>query len=506
VGVASTARLGKPLFPGVESAPSLLAIFLLFHTVLWTVYASFSSPGPVHRDMIEAYAWGREFQLGYYKHPPFWAWIAGAWFELFPRTNWAFYLLASLNSAIAVAGVWKLNGLFAAGATRLSATLLLLLLPFYTIQGHQFNANYIQLSLWPWTVYFFLLSMVRRRTRDALLFGALAAAGLLSKYYSALLLASCFFASLTHPQSRNYYRSPMPYLSVAMCALLFLPHLVWLFQNGFAPLHYAEEKTAYTGSQIYLAAAIFILGCIGFNSLGLALVIFARLTGRAAPPPNLPGPPWGTPGPRFLTILAFGPFAFTLLASAVTHLKLSTNFASPIFFLVPLWLVTKLRPDPERLQRYAGIAVAILYAGAFLAAPAIPYLIKQQGQDTKHMLGVAREARRLWRDATGLPLKMAAGAEAYAMATAFYSGEDTSTFLGFDLNHSPWVSPASLLKTGFLGICAEDDAICRSRAAAFGGPGLTDSLVHLSGGGVAPITLRVFISPPALTLPRAGGR
>ena len=34
----------------------------------------------IHNDMAEAYVWGREFQLGYNQHPPFWAWICGAGF------------------------------------------------------------------------------------------------------------------------------------------------------------------------------------------------------------------------------------------------------------------------------------------------------------------------------------------------------------------------------------------------------------------------------------------
>src|SRR5208282_111537 len=130
---------------------SVLAIaFLCLHTAFWTVYATLSNDGALHQDMVEAYSWGREFQLGYYKHPPLWAWIAGAWFEVFPRTNWAFYLLANLNSGIAVLGVWQLVGLFTEGKQRLNATLLILFIPFYTIQGHQYNANFIQVSLWPW--------------------------------------------------------------------------------------------------------------------------------------------------------------------------------------------------------------------------------------------------------------------------------------------------------------------------------------------------------------------
>jgi 4-amino-4-deoxy-L-arabinose transferase-like glycosyltransferase len=445
--------------------------------------------------MIEAYAWGREFQLGYYKHPPFWSWLAGAWFEVFPRTNWAFYLLATLNSAIAIAGVWQLTGLFTKGPHRLNAIFLLLLLPFYTIQGHQFNANFIQLSLWPWTVYFFVRSMNNRRLKDAFWFGVLAAAGLLSKYYGALLLISCLAASFAHPAWRRYYRSPAPYVSVAVCGLLFAPHAWWLVQNDFAPFTYVEEKTAHTGAQIYLSALIFLLGCIGFTLLGAALTGLSRFWSRqsgetaAAPvPPKLE---------RFVAILALGPFVLTLLSAVAGHVKLSTNFASPIFFLVPLLLIQSIKPSPARLTQLAGIAVAMLYGGALLASPAVPYLVKQQRLDSKHMLGVAREAKRFWQAQTGLPLQTVAGAEAYAMATAFYSGEDTSAFLSFDPRHSPWISRSSLAETGFLGICSEGDEPCRSLAAEYGGPGMQEAHIRISGGPLEPLDLRFFVSLPS---------
>jgi hypothetical protein len=127
----------------------------------------------------------------------------------------------------------------------------------------------------------------------------------------------------------------------------------------------------------------------------------------------------------------------------------------------------------------------------------VPYLIKKQGLDTKHMLGVAREAKRFWREQTGLPLRAVAGAEAYAMAAAFYSGDDTSVFLGFDLNHSPWISPRSLAETGFLGICAEGDETCRKQAGAYGGPAVQQAHIRMSGGALEPVDLRFFVSLPS---------
>ena len=150
-----------------------LALFALF-VLIWTLYGVISAlPAAIHNDMAEAYAWGREFQLGYEKHPPFWAWIAGLWFEVFPRADWAFILLAVLNAGFGLYGSWMLIGDFATGDRRRTATALLLLTPLYTFLALKYNANSIFLSLWPWTMHFFVRSIDDRRVGDAILLASL---------------------------------------------------------------------------------------------------------------------------------------------------------------------------------------------------------------------------------------------------------------------------------------------------------------------------------------------
>jgi hypothetical protein len=239
---------------------SRIIFFIGTHAAIWTIYALLTHKGGLHPDMTEAYAWGREFQLGYPKHPPLWAWTAGAWFSVMSRTHTAFFLLATLNSGAAVAGAWMLAGLFTHDDRyRMAAAASLLLIPFYTVQAHQFNANFALLALWPWAVYFFVLSMENCRRRDAVMFGVLAAAGMLSKYYTAALLASCVAASFAHPNWRRYYRSAAPYITVAVFALLMAPHVWWLFQNDFLPLRYLESKTEFSDAKINWSILSFTL-------------------------------------------------------------------------------------------------------------------------------------------------------------------------------------------------------------------------------------------------------
>ncbi|MGE5486183.1 MAG: glycosyltransferase family 39 protein, partial [Methanosarcina sp.] len=217
-----------------------LFVFFLAWTCSWAILEADRS---LHFDVLEAYAWGREFQLGYDKHGPFWSWVAGAWFSLFPNTNTCFVLLEASNATLGLLGAWRLNGLFVTGRMRDAAVLLLLVTPFYTFQAYKYNANTIFISLWPWTLFFFVRSLDKGRKWDAALFGVFAAALLLSKYYAVVLLLTCALALPFHEQWRRYILSPLPWIAGVMFAALALPHLIWTIKAGAPTVAYAISKT-----------------------------------------------------------------------------------------------------------------------------------------------------------------------------------------------------------------------------------------------------------------------
>ena len=55
-------------------------------------------------DMLENYAWSQSFRWGTHKHPPLFAWVVGAWFAVFPQTDWAYRLLSYTNVWVAQHG------------------------------------------------------------------------------------------------------------------------------------------------------------------------------------------------------------------------------------------------------------------------------------------------------------------------------------------------------------------------------------------------------------------
>lgn len=445
----------------------LFGLVIVLHVLVWWIVALvLFAPSDIHNDMAEAFAWGLDPQWGYYKHPPLWAWIARGWFQIFPATDWAFHLLSVVNSAVGLIGVWAIAGRYVSGPTRLAAVLLLELVPFNNILAFTFNANAIQLSIWPWAVYAFIVSFEARRPLAAIGFGILAAAAMMSKYFGGVLLVSCAVAALTNQRARHYFRGAAPYISaVVFCACL-APHAAWLVRTSGGPVHYLLTKTDYPYLFIVEKALTIGLGAAALHGL-LAAVLLIWWMRRREPAwelkPRTLGMLLMRPRMRFLLVLAAAPFVLTILASLAGHVRLSTKFTAPLFFLVPLaWLIW----SGARLQSPALSALLTLLgatAAAYLVL-AFPTAFLKFKTNDRHFAEpralVARRVTGLWHAYMGTPLRVVAGTEAYALAATFYGSDHPSYFINFSFADAPWIDSARLSREGLAVICSTRDQDC----------------------------------------------
>lgn len=449
----------------------LILLFILAHTVVWTLAPAITrSPGGLWDDMLENYAWAREWQLGYYKHPPFYSWIVGIWFLVFPRTEWAYYLLSSVNVAAGLAGIWALAGQFLKSDARILSVLLLTFMPYYNYMASNFNANTILLSLWPWTVYAFARAMETRSLATSVAFGALAAAGILSKYYSVLLLASCFVASLAHPAARRYYATPAPYVTVAVAVLLGLPHIWWAIVNDFPPIAYALGKTGQSWALNFYKAITTAIASLAINGLAAAILI-AALRRRW---PALVSGLWRkllSRDLRWVLIVATGPFLITILLGAIGYVKVAVNFLIPAFFMLPMIIMIALEPaiTRESVRGVVRAAIAVLII-AMIAAPVAAYTtFKFQIKGTAIVSPIAaRDAALKWQEAFHVPLRIVGGTELYSLALVFYAPGNPSEFTHFNLQQAPWITKERIEREGFLAVCeAADQALCIDQAKTY---------------------------------------
>ena len=134
---------------------------------------------------------------------------------------------------------WRLAARFLDAEKRVVGLALLTLVPFFNFHALKFNVNTVLMPVWAATTLWFLRSFETRRLLDAALAGLGAAAAMYGKYWSVFLLLGLGVAALADPRRAAYFRSPAPWVTIAVGALALAPHGLWLIRNDFVPFSYA---------------------------------------------------------------------------------------------------------------------------------------------------------------------------------------------------------------------------------------------------------------------------
>src|SRR5581483_3345102 len=387
----------------------------------------------------------------------------------FPRTQSNFYLLSTVNIAVALTGVWTLAGLFLDKRGRWAAVLFLVLTPSFSVWALRFNANAPLLSTWPWLTYFFLQSLQTRRLSFAIGAGAVGALALLTKYYALALFGTLFLVALLHPERRRYFRSPAPYVTAAVGLLLVTPHVYWTVASGFPTVEYAVSKTHYSvadaRSHVITSASV-SLGLLGVPLSALLASIGGasrRGIGRSKGANLNRDKAW-------LVCLALGPFVLTILTYFAFNARITSGFLIPAFFAFP---VVALVLSGIVLTRIALRRFAICAAAIWLPVAVVSPLLGAHALGDKQKTriepreAVAAAATDYWRAAYGRPLRIVAGKKRLATAATFYSADAPAYFDSEKPENTPGVSSRDVEEEGVLFICPTDHSLCLARANSF---------------------------------------
>lgn len=252
-----------------------LWMLLLLYVLVWTTSSLVSNPNlDPYGDMLENFAWGQFFSWGELKHPPLLGWVTSFWFKVIPQGLAGYFLLAYLNAAVGLIGIYVLGRVYGLANLRTSAVLLLVLaLPYCTLAG-KFNANTILLSIWPWIAVCWKLS-VRSSNKGSWLYagllGVIAALGVLAKYYTGVLLLSLALITVMSPLGREWLLSLKPWFAFLIFSIVLAPHGIWLQENDFVTLAYVQSQG--TGSIDFLQLGKFALTPLGYGLLPLIALL-----------------------------------------------------------------------------------------------------------------------------------------------------------------------------------------------------------------------------------------
>jgi 4-amino-4-deoxy-L-arabinose transferase-like glycosyltransferase len=464
-------RLADALTDPARAGRTALALAAAYVAV-WTLYGVIAkSSQDVHYDMGEAVIWSREALAGTPKHPPLSAWIVRGWFSVLPQADWAYYLLGIVLAAIALAAAWNIAGHYLSPAKRAAGIALLTLVPFYNFHALKYNANVVIVPLWALATWAFLRSYETRKPLPAALAGLAAAAAMLGKYWSVMLLAGLAAAVLTDTRRLKYLHSAAPWVTAAVGFAALVPYLLWLYDNASTFAYALESHPGIVRSAL----------CSGLSYVGGAMayaVLPLIITAAVVRPTRMTladtfWPP--QPERRFVVIAFVAPLILPLAAAVAAKSIAVSLWSIGSMTLLPIVLLSSPSVDIPRaaLRRILGIAIAAPLA-ALLASPIVAAATHRKVME-KHAAYyrlVAQAVEQEWRRATDAPLGVYASYDNLMSGASFYFTTPPKTLEIARPSATPWTTQEDISRRGIAMACPFSHEICmnalEARAAAAG--------------------------------------
>jgi 4-amino-4-deoxy-L-arabinose transferase-like glycosyltransferase len=453
-------RLLDSLLDPARGERTVLAL-LAAYAAIWSIYGAIAkSSQDIHFDMGEMIAWSREVTFGTPKHPPLPAWLVRAWFSVFPLEDWAYYLFAILLATAALWIAWKASAPYLSGEKRVIGLALLTLVPFYNFHALKFNANTIMTPLWALATWWFLRSYQTRSPVYAVLAGFAAAAAMLGKYWSIILLLGLGIAALADRRRGLYLRSAAPWLTIAAGLVGLAPHLVWLYVNDFKPFDYAMESHAATAWAGLLSGLGYVAGAAGYLAAPTLIAVVAARPSRAAIADTL----WPTEPERRLVLLAFlVPLLLPIAAALAAKEEIVSLWSIGSMTLVPVVLLSSARVTIARteMRRILLLAIAAPIIMAALS-PVIAVVIHRRGVPNyaTHYRLVAQAAEKIWRETTNQPLRLIGSYDNLLYGALFYFSGLPSTWEIMNPAVTPWTDEARVAREGIVLFCPVEQIGC----------------------------------------------
>ena len=401
--MTAAGRLRDALVDPARANRALLAT-LAVYVLVWTVYGTIAKGTQgFHFDMVEVIAWSRDLSHGYLKHPPLAAAVVWAWFAV----------------------------------------------------------NTVLIPLWAATTWWFLRSFTTRSNVHAALAGLAAAGSMLGKYWSVLLLAGLIVAALTDRRSSIYFKSPAPWITIAVGLIVMAPHLGWLIEHDFAPFTYAmavHGDKAFAGTLV--AALGYLGGSLGYIAVPVLIVLAVARPGRA----TLADMAWPADPDRRLAAAAFwAPFLLPAFAAVASGTEITSLWSMSAWTLLPVLLLSSpriaLRPVDTRHILLLAAALPLI---ALIISPAIAIKNRRDGAPTAAMQAplLAKAVERLWREATPRPLACVGGDGDVLLGVAAYASDKPRALM------EGLAEPreAHLRQAGMVLLCYAEDVACLNQA------------------------------------------
>ncbi len=426
-------------------------ILLLIYFILWTILpVVLASSYPL--DVPEGIYWGREWQWGYYKHPPLSSWVLYSFYAIFGQVGP--YLLSQICIGLTMWFVYKLGRQLFCPAKAQMGSLLVLAVFYYTWPSLEFNHNIAQMPIWAALIYVFYLASRENKWWQWLSFGILAGAGMLIKYPIAILLITIVLYSLITPY-RKLWLSTKPWVAIGLAAAIFAPNVLWLIQHEWLPFTYAQSRSAEAAEgQPRLKAFGFLLTQF-INLIPLFLILIANKI-RLKTNANIV-----RSDQFFLLFIGLFPAFFIFAIGLIFGIGIRDMWGSPMWCLSGLILVSFI-PEHIFTQKQAALKKGLIIWLILITILMAAYV--QFGGQIRNKPSrmdwpqqtLTQHVDQQWQKISHCRLDSTSGADWLAMLVAASSQYSPSVMISGTEKYSPWMNQTRLIQHGTFSLWEKD--------------------------------------------------
>jgi 4-amino-4-deoxy-L-arabinose transferase-like glycosyltransferase len=421
--------------PGKEK--KIFYLLCLYHLIIWTIVPYYSNKN-LPLDVIEALAWGQDFDLGYNKHPPLSAWIPGLLFKIFGNKDWIYYLLSQVFIVISFIFLWKLSSFFLKKNYQILLSVLTIEgIAFFTFETPQFNVNICQIPLWIGTVYFFFKSIRKNKITDWIFLGVFSALGFLTKYIFAYLLISLFFYLVFIFLIKKKINFNSLYALLTFF-LITLPHFQWLIQNDFTTIYYAVKRGGLNEFNIYNH----LLNPLKFLTSQIAISLPFLFLGYFLIKKIKIKLPFNNEKFIFLIFSFILPFFLILITSIISGSRIRTMWMIPFYSLIGVFFIFLYQDqiNLKKLKKFYIILIIFLVISPTLYSLRSIYKDSRTGYEGKK---IALQIEKEWKTISKEKISNVGFSEWYAGNLSYQLSNRPKVFL--EENNNFYKKPAVII-------------------------------------------------------------
>jgi len=440
----------------IERPERGLIALIAAQIIFWTLAPALSHTAPP-LDVVEMYAWGREWVVATFKHPNLPGLVLEPLRDLFGGPGWIAYIVSQVFIATTFWAVFALGRDQMDSQRALAGTLMLTGVYFFSWVTPEFNHNVAQMPLWALTMLFLWRATTNGKWLDWILLGVFGGLSLWAKYSSGILLVVAAAWILWDAQARKRILTPGPWLALIGFALTIAPQVLWLMEHEYGPFAYAARRAS---SGEWYASIEFLLTLVLDHLPMIILIACAGWFGK--PAPDAPAKP-DQRALRFLLLLGLGPAVLLAFGAAASGANLRSSWGAPMVVLSGL-IVVALMNNKFTAARLKGLIIGagvliVVVSGLYYGH--MRYGVAITGKPLRGnwpQEEISRQLEAEWRQATNLPLRIVAGDIWAAGLVGFNDRNPPSVLIEGDYSKSPWIMPEDVALHGALIVWSGDEA------------------------------------------------